>query len=97
MKFKYGVQFNYLQVPMFNALTVIEAAFNYFDSQLVITSGSEGKHMKGSKHPIGGAVDCRTRHLTLKIKRWIVERLKRDLSPKFDIVRHRTHIHIEMH
>ena len=80
-------------------ITVI-AILNYYfvtniDKPLVITSCSDGKHMKNSKHYSGYAIDIRTRHLNTseinKLKSWFVNHH----GMKYDMVIEKDHIHVE--
>ncbi len=73
----------------------------YTGNELIITSGCEltAKHMQGSKHYTGNAIDIRTWELYAMGKDKLTEfsRKLRKLFPKgkYDIVPESTHIHIE--
>lgn len=78
------------------AIVVIEGA--YRDSGIplcTITSGLDGKHMRGSKHYTGDAFDVRTNNVPTEklapLKSLIAERLTSD----FDVILESDHFHIE--
>lgn len=80
------------------ALTVVQKIYSSNHKQMIITSTYEGKHKSGSLHYIGYAVDLRIRNLEEKEKKIIVETIKKDLyivSKKYQVVLHKTHLHIE--
>lgn len=64
----------------------------------VITSGTEpeSKHMDGSLHYTGYAIDLRTKHIDDKRAiPAIVVRLKTSIGPEYQFVLESDHIHIE--
>jgi hypothetical protein len=81
-------------------LGVLVAAQVYHDHgvPLVLTSVRDGKHMEGSMHYIGAAVDCRlpsrytgeTRD-DVRIRNELAEAL----GPQFDVLLEADHIHLE--
>jgi len=62
---------------------------------MTITSGNEltVKHMKGSKHYTGEAIDIRK--LDMKNIKIVVEEIKEYLGSSYDVIEEKTHIHIE--
>lgn len=68
----------------------------YTGREVEITSTLDGKHSKGSRHYSGLAFDIRNWYLT---EESAIEDFIRDLRIKvendYDIVRERTHIHVE--
>lgn len=81
---------------------LIQAHPEYADlDDFTITSVCDGKHMKGSKHYEGNAIDIRTRFKTSlsqmpKLdKLFLAKRLKHALGKDYDVVIENTHIHIE--
>jgi len=64
MKIKQGARVAGLKPEILLALQIIEPITESFGQELVITSGVDGKHSKNSRHPIGYAVDIRTRDMT---------------------------------
>jgi hypothetical protein len=81
---------------MKNALVKIETACQRVEGpkyEMTITSAKDGKHMVGSLHYTGNAIDIRTRDMIFlsKVKRQITF----DLGIDFDVVLENDHIHIE--
>lgn len=61
----------------------------------LITSGTEGKHGRGSLHFSGGAIDIGVREwLPSEIKN-VANELRASLSVEFDVVVEGNHIHVE--
>ena len=65
------------------------------NDQMVITSVTDGKHMKGSLHYNGYGFDVRTNFLTSAQITIFFDALKNHMDYEFDIVLEKTHIHIE--
>lgn len=61
----------------------------------VITSARDGKHMVGSLHFVGRAIDLRTRDMPLMGSAAIAESLREVLGKDFDVVLEKDHIHLE--
>lgn len=61
--------------------------------ELLVTSARDGKHMDGSKHYTGEAVDLRSRNLPDAVS--MRNQLQHELGPDFDVILERDHIHIE--
>lgn len=61
----------------------------------IITSGTDGQHMKGSLHYVGRAADLRSNDLATSQKSRLVEALRARLGRDFDVVPEPTHIHVE--
>ena len=85
-----------LQVEMLRIMPVID----YITSELcgrtaIITSTTDGRHMSGSKHYKGLAVDLRTRDLPLDVQKRYYFALNYALSKLCDVVFESDHIHIE--
>ena len=74
------------------ALTILAAIANVAQSwtepgEIVITSGMDGKHMKGSKHKTGGALDVRSKTFpSAQSKRDFLIHLRQRLGPHFDLI-----------
>lgn len=60
-----------------------------------ITSGIDGKHMIGSKHFVGHALDFRTRGIGGLELETISTRLKERLGRDYDVIIEDTHLHVE--
>jgi pantothenate kinase-related protein Tda10 len=62
---------------------------------IVITSGTDGQHMIGSRHGDAAALDFRTRNLArAQVDAWMVA-MRRRLGPDYDLVDEVDHIHVE--
>ena len=96
--FKQGVSFDptKLNWKAFTAMCVAaNAAYNEQGRDAVITSVMDGKHMKGSKHYSGEAIDLRIWVLSESQVPSVVQRLEDILGESFDVVLEDTHIHVE--
>lgn len=62
---------------------------------IVITSGTDGKHMKGSKHYSGDALDLRRSNIPTKLLDTYLTRLRGRLGEDYDVVLEKDHIHVE--
>ena len=61
---------------------------------MTITSAADGKHMEGSKHYTGEAIDIRK--FDMKNVKVVVEEIKEYLGKDYDVIEEKTHIHIEL-
>ena len=88
---------------MIIALMIADGIYDKYDVECVITSGNDGKHMKGSKHPDGYAVDLRKRDFANDtVIEAVVEELQVRLNGKkgnrqgeYDVTISPHNIHIE--
>jgi hypothetical protein len=68
---------------------------------VVVTSGNDGKHMKGSLHYKDAALDVRTGHtwepplMTADEATMIRDDLSERLGPSYDVVLEKDHLHLE--
>lgn len=62
---------------------------------LVITSGTDGTHMVGSKHYKGEALDIRISNLTNEEISLVKIGLLTKLGVKYDVILEKDHIHVE--
>lgn len=53
---------------------------------LVITSGSDGTHMEGSKHYTGEALDVRSKTLNATVRQQFITTLRAQLGPSFTVL-----------
>lgn len=60
---------------------------------MTITSGNDGKHMKGSLHYQNKAIDIRIKDMKYPHANWLM--IRKQLGHKFDVILEKTHIHIE--
>ena len=63
--------------------------------EAICTALFDGKHMEGSLHYSGNAFDMRTFIYTPEQIQTIFLNLKDNLGKDYDIVLHKTHIHVE--
>ena len=95
MQLKKGISLAGLRAEIIPAMIIVNDYFKNLNKPFVITSGSEGVHMQGSKHYIGEAFDLRTFELTPAELDDLVNDLNVLLSNNYDIVRESDHVHIE--
>lgn len=95
MKIKDGVNIQGLNIHMRPVLIAADELWGEHGEELVVTSGLEGTHSAGSLHYYGRAVDLRTRYFSDATKYRTAGKLYRKLGREYDIVVHRTHIHVE--
>ena len=77
------------------AAIVARDVFAAYGYEFVITSGSDGKHGRGSLHYQGLAIDIRTRHVEENMHQALKTEIADRLTDEFDVVLEETHIHIE--
>lgn len=65
------------------------------NKEIVITAILDGKHMTGSKHYDGNAFDMRIWIYTEDELKTLVSNLRDNLGKDYDIVLHKTHLHVE--
>ena len=103
MRLKPGTELLGLRPEMVVAILAVYAAYqehcksngDYEAAVPLITSCTDGKHSKGSRHYVGCAVDFRTRYLSEEQKDAIFSDLIRWLGDQFDVILEPTHLHIE--
>ncbi len=95
MKIKEGVRLQGLQTEMILALMIAEKIWESHGQEIVITSATDGPHSNMSLHYCGRALDFRTRYFVINVREIVFEELKESLSSEFDVVLHKTHIHVE--
>lgn len=84
-----------MQPEMVFASIIITGIFSQYGYPAILTSGIEGDHSVNSLHPVGYALDYRTRHLPDTIVQSVVQAIDAALTKEFDVVLHSTHVHIE--
>ncbi len=92
---KQGIKINLLQPEIVLAIIAIRDVYEFYNEpELIITAGNDGKHMVGSLHYKGYAIDLR---LPKEGKNWgaIVAMIKAFLGENFDVILEKTHIHVE--
>ena len=95
MILKEGVDVNGLTPEALIILLVAENLWKKYGEELVVTAGLDGKHMEGSKHYEGNAVDLRTRYFNVATQKVVTKELRKRLGKQYDVVMHKTHIHAE--
>lgn len=95
MVLKPGVKLTYVTPPMLNIMRAVFDVWNWPGISPVITSAFDGKHMKGSYHYSGLALDFRTRYLGPEDQKDFAVRLQTRLGKKYDVVLEKLHLHIE--
>jgi uncharacterized protein YcbK (DUF882 family) len=92
---KPGVRITGLRPEMVLAAVAAESVYREAGHDLTITACVDGKHMAGSLHYAGAAVDVRTRDVPADKISAILAKLKEALAGDFDVLLEGDHIHIE--
>lgn len=89
-----SVNLDGLQLPMVLALwwTAHEYRRQGMDS-ITVTSARDGKHVAGSLHPVGLALDFRI--WNLPDPAGLADRLRRQLDREYDVILEADHLHVE--
>lgn len=96
VEFKDGVKVDGIKKETITLIAILNCYFYLrIGKPLVITSCTDGKHMKNSKHYSGYAIDIRTRHLNVQEIEKLVIWFKNCHDKKYDIVVENDHIHVE--
>ena len=96
MTYKSGVPENTLNIAMVRLLPIIDfITSEKCGRTAIITSTTDGRHMRGSKHYKGLAVDLRTRDLPLDVQKSYYFCLNYALRKLCDVVFESDHIHVE--
>ena len=96
VEFKDGVSVDGIKKEIITLIAILNCYFYLrIGKPLVITSCTDGKHMKGSKHYSGYAIDIRTRHLNVQEIEKLIIWFKNSYDKEYDIVLEKDHIHVE--
>lgn len=95
MQIKPGVILAGIQIQMNRALVKGEKLWKEYGQELVITGALDGSHSNMSLHYSGYALDFRTRYFSSEKHKEIAAELQKRLGMGFDVVVHKTHIHVE--
>ncbi len=96
MKVSKNVKLSGLKIEMKIVLETVEKIFLEFTGkESYITHTDDGIHSPASLHPYGYAIDYRIKHIPKEKPKMIVENIKKELPKGFDVILHKTHIHIE--
>lgn len=94
--FKSGVSVVGIKEETITLIAILNCYFYLrIGKPLVITSCTDGKHMKNSKHYSGYAIDIRTYHLSAQEINMLVIWFKNNHDKNYDIVVEKDHIHVE--
>ncbi len=77
------------------AMPIIHQVYRDHEETLVITSGTDGRHMEGSLHYVGLAFDFRTRTVHPNDRMALTASLQAALGDEFDVILESDHIHCE--
>ncbi|WP_119628113.1 hypothetical protein [Methylocaldum marinum] len=80
---------------MYFALQKARRVWSRYGKLLVVTSGLDGRHKKGSLHYVGLAVDLRSRYFAPSTRRTVTRELRRNLGDEFQVIDEKHHIHVE--
>ena len=89
---KPGARIAEVRAPLFFAALV----WDQITGKATITSGTDGKHMTGSLHYSGNAIDLRCKDLNPGLMSGYLAALKERLGPEFDVVLEEDHVHVEV-
>lgn len=97
MKLKNDVGLTNVQPPIWYAVGVADQVYRSFGYELVVTSLNDGKHMDGSFHYKGLAVDLRIHNIKTATEcQTIYAKLHNTLDFfGFDVILEADHIHVE--
>ena len=96
VQFKDGVSVDGIKKETIKIIVILNTYFELrIGKPLVITSCTDGKHMKGSKHYSGYAIDIRTRHLNASEISKLIAWFESHHEKEYDIVFEKDHIHVE--
>jgi hypothetical protein len=92
---KPGVRITGLRPEILLAAVAAERVYEVTGHDLTITACVDGKHMAGSLHYTGAAIDVRTRDVPADKLQTILAKLKECLAGDFDVLLEGDHVHIE--
>ncbi len=92
---KPGVRITGMRPEILLAAIAAERVYDEAGHDFTITACVDGKHMAGSLHYAGAAIDVRTRDITAADVQKLIARIKACLADDFDVLLEVDHIHIE--
>ena len=95
MRLKNGASINGICPDIIVALAPAAVIWERHGQELVITSGTDGKHSEGSLHYSGLALDFRTRYFGADQVVEVAADLRKALGVDYDVVIEPSHIHCE--
>ena len=99
--FKPGVSLKLLQPQMLIALQLVQAEFDVYHLDTVVTSANDSGHAENSYHYSGRAFDFRTKHAAGVSKSIVIEVKKKLIPLGFDVIWEdiggvNEHLHVEL-
>lgn len=98
---KPGVWFDTLRPEIYGTFTGLNVLFaKIAQKDCVITSAADGKHLEGSLHYKGLAIDIRSKDLAPDLKKRVLLEMRNFFGPKYDILlenegKDNEHYHLE--
>jgi len=92
---KKGVILQGLDARLYAALHQAGRIWLRHGQRLVVISGLDGRHKKGSLHDVGLAVDLRFHDFGSATRLQVTHELRRSLGDGFQVIGERDHIHVE--
>lgn len=92
---KQGVKLDGLEPDMYPVIGAAREVWRAYRCDLVITSGLDGRHAKGSRHYVGRALDFRTRDLSRPARTRVARKLREALGGDFRVLLEKDHVHVE--
>lgn len=92
VRLKPGVRVLGIRGEIMFAVLAVDEVYAEYAEELVITSVTDGRHMRGSLHHCGLAMDCRLPKHNLDS---IVAEIQRRIGVHYDVVLESDHIHVE--
>jgi hypothetical protein len=94
MQLKLGVDIRKVSPELVLGLIIADGIYRQFNTDMVVTSVVDGRHMGTSKHYLGYAADLRIWGLEGRVDQIVIE-LQKALTNNFDVVKEVDHIHLE--
>lgn len=101
LSLKHSAKIKGIQPEILFALMVLQSLFDKYRHALVVTEVTGGKHMEGSLHYKGRAIDIRTNHIRDRSEKGsLIGEIRYALGDDFDVVFEaenaaNEHLHIE--
>lgn len=95
MRIKPGVQLSGLKPEMILALLIVEPILVSFGQDLVVTSATDSKHSKNSRHYIGYGADLRSRDIPEPARDEAAREMSAALGSEFYVAFEINHFHIQ--
>jgi hypothetical protein len=95
MEFKSGCKLLGMRTELLAGLMVADEVYRSWSTIMVVTSVTDGQHMRASIHYSGGAADLRTRTLPEGKVEQVASEIAEALGGEFDVILEEDHIHIE--